>query len=211
MAVYRMDVDGFTLLRLALGGTFFCGLIFLAGAVVGYSLSTPPDEGVSTPEVPVVALAVEGEHCPEVPPVSVLLADAPDPAPAPAEPEVPIPSPEPVRVAESLTTQAWVDVPTTRELDPPPPASRNRRYAVQVGAFSVRGNADALAEDLRQRGYEPLVITARSRTGEWLEHVHLSVHPDEAVALAAADTFRSREQLAAVVVPALPPPSTATP
>ncbi len=79
------------------------------------------------------------------------------------------------------------------------------RYAVQVGAFGVRENAHALASDLRARGYEPLIVTARNRRGDWLEHVHLSIHADEASARAMAEDFARIERLNAVVVPALPP------
>jgi len=51
-----------------------------------------------------------------------------------------------------------------------------------------------------ERGYDPLIFTARARSGQWLEHVRLSVHPEERAALLAAGSFTLREQLPAVVV-----------
>jgi cell division septation protein DedD len=166
--------------------------VFFSGTLFGYTLSSGPDQGFEAGAEPVhlaqVAAAVpacvpEDRMAMEAeatvltsrarPPLTLPTVTVPEPAPAP--PEATASPAEPIKEG---------------------------RYAVQVGAFGVRANADALAEDLRARGYEPLIIAAQNRRGDWLEHVHLSVHADEAGARAVAEAFSRSEQLTAVVVPA---------
>jgi cell division septation protein DedD len=79
-------------------------------------------------------------------------------------------------------------------------AARSSRWLVQVGAFSSDENAHALASRLEQKGYDPLIVAARSRTGEWLQHVRLDFEADEAAVVARAREFEQREGLPVVVV-----------
>lgn len=83
---------------------------------------------------------------------------------------------------------AWVDA------EPAP------RWMIQVGAFSEDGNAQALASRLESKGYEPLIVAARSRSGAWLQHVRLDFAGDENTAVARAREFEQTEGLTVVVV-----------
>ena len=74
------------------------------------------------------------------------------------------------------------------------------RYAVQVGVFGVDTNADRMVDQLRRRGYDPLVTAVRNRSGQWMKRVSLSVYDSEDLARMAAETFTHREGLPAVVV-----------
>lgn len=81
-----------------------------------------------------------------------------------------------------------------------PEASAERRWTLQVGAFSVEYNAHALASDLRARGYDPLIVAARTRSGQWLQHVRLDVSGDERSAVAQAREFERLESMQVILV-----------
>jgi cell division septation protein DedD len=224
MPIYRLNLDRGTLLHLGVGTALLLLVVFFSGTLLGYTLSGGP-QGVSAPDEVAFQIAHAGDDpvCPEPAPLATAVQRAErsgaerSPLALSALPwgvwesesaaarartrEIegsndPAAHPSPPEVAEAVATP-----------EPPEPleAVPAGRYAVQVGAFGVRENAHALASDLRARGYEPLIITARNRRGDWLEHVHLSIHADEASARAMAEDFARMERLNAVVVPALPP------
>ena len=60
-----------------------------------------------------------------------------------------------------------------------------------MGAFSVRANALRLRDRLARKGYDPLIVRARNRSGRWLEHVRMPVTDDYADAVALARRLAS--------------------
>lgn len=209
MPIYRLNLDRATLLQLGAGTTIILFVAFFSGTLLGYSLSTgtPVAEDAGSDAVQLAQAVGPAPACaPEermaldldaILPTLNLPARAAWAPPAPAidleDRSVDIQLPEPSPAAPEVVRQA--------EVLPEPPTTSGG-FAVQVGAFGVRANADALAADLRARGYEPLIIAAQTRSGDWLEHVHLSIHADETAARAVAEAFVRSEQLTAVVVPA---------
>lgn len=88
--------------------------------------------------------------------------------------------------------------PPAREQDPPPPAtgagkadteSATGMWAVQIGSFSSKENADRLAAGLREKGYAAFLSQVRTGAGE-LHRVRIGPQKDrdsaEAVALRLA-------------------------
>lgn len=100
--------------------------------------------------------------------------------------------------ADDLETAEPSDATTSEWAEASPAGSS--RWLVQVGAFSSDENAHALASRLEQKGYEPLIVAARGRTGEWLQHVRIDFEADEASVVARAREFEEREGLPVVVV-----------
>jgi len=215
MAIYRIELSRTVGFQLLGGAMLLGGVLFAGGTMVGYSLASAGTGAAGEGEAPVIpdSAAEDPVTALAAPPVvSPEVVTAPEVVPTPEDrvawaPADPTPGPDRRPPPDPVEEVAWL---------PPPPAgapaaaplpreSRGQGYAVQVGAFRVKGNADALASTLRQRGYDPLVVRARTRSGQWLEHVHLSVHAGERVALEAAESFSARERLPAVVVPVLEP------
>ena len=201
---------------------------FVAGAVVGYGVRVDPERQTLVDGLPGAA-ATQGElscgpteeptrlvQSPEaVEALTESLRPESDAAPSPAEtpsatrtatqPVSPMPNQSTAQPTSQPTTQA-VTPPLTQPLTPPvvsptlDAAPATGRYAVQLGVFGVETNADRFATSLRGRGYDPLVVAARNRSGQWMKRVHLAVFDTEASALAAAESFNLREGLPAVVV-----------
>lgn len=109
----------------------------------------PSNEQTSEP-APVVAPETDDPIAPE--PEAAEIAETPVDAAIPAEPVTEQPT---IAVAASTVPQQIVIPSATRTTTPvvadtTPP----RRPYVQVGTFGVRSNADTLARNLRERGYE---------------------------------------------------------
>jgi cell division septation protein DedD len=195
-------LDRIGLIKLGGGVTALLVLGFVAGAVVGFgahldtvgAAASPLTE--STPAVSplteptrVVSTVATDERCVEdgvaaTDPVrtqSMALA-------------------VPVSSETSVSRTDATEAPAVSKRADEPAHARHPEYAVQVGVFGVDANAEALATKLRGRGYDPLVIAMRNRSGRWLKRVHLSVFENEASAVLAARAFRDREGLPAIVV-----------
>jgi cell division septation protein DedD len=201
MATYRLNLDRRTLLLLGTSGLVFCALIFASGGLVGLwmapsVLATKPLDA----DLSVVAHA----SSPTVGDLELCLAPAPETQSLVAATDwTRMGAMEPLGISLAEDSDS---APVTEEVSPPapvlpPPAPR---FAVQVGAFGIRENAEALAADLRRRGHDPLIVSVRSRTGDWLSHVHVSLHEDESSAQAAARRISEEARLSALVVAAPP-------
>jgi len=217
MAIYRLQLNRETLLKLVVSSALFCTLIFVSGGLVGVwmapaLLNSAPGgvpEGVSLQALSrdlaldLEALCPAGEGPGSAAAVtSAMTLDRPDAFDTPLAFEIPqaIEAFESPRELDSRPATENVPLPSPVQLAPP--SAPTPRYAVQIGAFGVRENAESLAQDLRRRGYDPLIVAVRSRSGDWLNHVHLSLHEDEASARAMARRFSEQETLSALVVPA---------
>lgn len=199
MPIYRLNLDRSTLLQLGAGSALLLLVVFFSGTLLGYTLSGAPPE-VDPEEVAArqIAYQLTEADCPVPDETAVAVQTHPRPLwPERASADFSLlPSGFSEDLEEASPEASWeAGEAMEARLDP------MSGYAVQVGAFGVRGNADALAADLRARGYEPLIVAAQNRHGDWLEHVHLSIHPDEASAQAVAENFARSERLTAVVVP----------
>jgi DedD protein len=178
--MFNFVFDKRSLTLLLAGLTVAGGLLFFAGLLVGVNLGLPGfrQEAAYLPR-PVPATPVKAQPCPEpnAPITPIVPADIkPEPAPVPVAPE-PAPAP-PVQVAE-MAEEPPAPLPQIAE----PPAPRavqaalrprgDRAFSVQVGAFRVKENSDAVVEELKSRGYEPWVETAGSlrivRVGRFVE------------------------------------------
>lgn len=185
------------------GGVLMTGtLCFFSGAATGFSLGTKATVAASDQAQAAVhetqAIQVStSSTCVEAEPVRLALAVREEPV---AEPQV----------AEQQVEQVQADALAAAELgvasaelgiavEPEVPAAE-RRWTMQVGAFSVEHNAHALASDLKARGYDPLIVAARTRSGQWLQHVRLDVSGDERSAVAQAREFERLESMQVILV-----------
>lgn len=134
---------------------------YLNQRCAGVDLSTPATTPVTSPPTmgPVVT----------TPPVTI--APAPAPAPAAAPPAAPVQSPPPVDSAK-VTTEVTAPPKVTETVKPPvkekvtPPvtsekttaaANSERVFSVQVAAYNVKSQADAMVAKLKKSGYEARV------------------------------------------------------
>jgi len=129
------------------------------------------------------------------PPREVLPSDAPvvTPAPTPegAAPEEPAAQVEaaPPKPEEAAASPA----PTPRE-----PAAVDSGWAVQLGSFASRDNAERLARELRQRGYRAFV--SRFDSGKSVRHrVRVGPEQDRSKAEALAQRLRRDGQQVSIV------------
>lgn len=184
----KVVLDRGGLLRLGGGVSLLLVLVFTAGTVVGFALgggtAGVPAGGISAP----AGLSVASTG-PILPP--------PRPAPE-VEPDPSGPRPSAGDAPGAEATEVVAEA-APRFVDRSDPAA-DAGYAVQVGVFGVEANAERLVAQLRSRGYDPLVTALRNRSGHWMQRVQLSTYPTERAASAAADTFRVREGMPAVVV-----------
>ena len=146
----------------------------------------PADSGVTLPPVapanPKPELAQPGEAAaPEVAaePATNPMGAAPVPAPAPASP--PVPRAESPRPAPSNQS------------------TQRGTFAVQLGTFADRGNADRLARDMTAKGFAASVTSATSN-GRELYRVRVGPVRDRAAAEALAAQLKRVGQ-SGVVVP----------
>lgn len=74
------------------------------------------------------------------------------------------------------------------------------RFAIQVGSFQNKEEADRLALKLSDRGYETYVVMANIvNKGDWYR-VRVGKYDDRPKALEAAEKFSSAEQISAIIV-----------
>jgi len=163
--MFNFVFDKRSLVMLLTGLAVAGGLLFFAGLLVGVNLGLPslrPEMAYPPRPMPVREAA---RPCPE-PVIPAEAKPKPVPEPVPEEPVQPTPAPAPLpQVAEEeppppppLQEQAPRTVPAALR-SPQPGAGA---FSVQVGAFRVKENSDALIEDLKSRGYEPYVVQTAS-------------------------------------------------
>ncbi len=78
-------------------------------------------------------------------------------------PNVPAPQRERTETARVSRAAKPADPPTTQDVAPPPTAG----FSVQVGAFSDKQAANALAESLRREGYSVYLSRGEGEAGTW--------------------------------------------
>jgi cell division protein FtsN len=185
-------------LRLA-GGVLMTGtLCFFSGAATGFSLGTKATVAASA-QTPVAVHETQAVQvsslstCVEDEPVRLALAVQEEPVDEVQRDE---PQIDELQVDEQPVAEVLADAVAVAE----PGASAERRWTMQVGAFSVEHNAHALASDLKARGYDPLIVAARTRSGQWLQHVRLDVSGDERSAVAKAREFERLESMQVILV-----------
>lgn len=181
-------------LALLLGGlTVAGGLLFFAGLLVGVNLGLPGlhDTVAYVPPPPrPLPVKQEAKPCPD-PVVPAQMKPVPKPAPLPAPPAPapvvePAPAPPP-QIARQEPEPRAVQA-ALRE-----PAGSGA-FSVQVGAFRVKENSDALIEELKGRGYETYVETAGT-----LHIVRVGRYADRGEAQKVASELHREKKLDAVV------------
>jgi DedD protein len=165
-------------------------LVVIVVMVVPVFLDGPPDEPeIVSERVPLPGQAQQGETrtvvlerdrkepVPTVsePPVTEA-RDAADPRP---EAKVETKASEPAAYAPEPVNSA--PEPTPREVADPEPSSETGMWAVQLGSFGNRQNAERLAADLRKQGYAAF-LSQLSTSGGSLHRVRIGPQKDRASA-----------------------------
>lgn len=123
--------------------------------------------------------------------------------PEPQSAGIPLPLPEPGGDGEVPAVSTPTPVPAVHSSvpQPPPPAAQGgARWAVQLGSFSAEDNADALAAQVRTRGFDAFVQRVDVSTGVMFRvRVGPTADREAATALAARVERATGER--AVVVP----------
>lgn len=141
--------------RLIILGLF--GIVLVGGAiVVNNYLLAPAPPPPAPPVRPVLASPP--------PPPAAAPAPAPTPAPAPAPQATPAPAPRP----QAAVPSPGLGTPPTSMAPPAPPkptmaAPAPGSFALQVGAFAVKTNAEKLQKRLEEKGYAVTVRQASPR------------------------------------------------
>ncbi len=84
----------------------------------------------------------------------------------------PVAEPPAETVTEEPAGEPAVDEPATRPAEPPRTASTTGMWAVQLGSFSNKENAEKLAADLRRQGYAAF-LSQLETTGGQLHRVRI--------------------------------------
>ena len=106
------------------------------------------------------------------------------PEPSPAEPEVAQLTPDPIQQQE-IAREQQDPAPQPRTEPAKPAASTTGMWAVQLGSFSSKENAEKLAADLRKQGYAAFLSQLQTSAGE-LHRVRIGPQKDRASAEAMA-------------------------
>ncbi|MEM8585311.1 MAG: septal ring lytic transglycosylase RlpA family protein [Bacteroidota bacterium] len=105
--------------------------------------------------------------------------------------------PAPVYYTTNPTTTGQL---TNRTVLPPTTASASSTYAVQIGAYSTRINADRMAESLRDRGFSDVRVLEGNSGSNVINRVVLGNYDSGSTAQLAADQLKAAHDLTAVVV-----------
>ncbi|MEM7278330.1 MAG: SPOR domain-containing protein [Pseudomonadota bacterium] len=146
----------------------------------------PPPEAVPAKELPARQLPAEETSKPE-----------PESKPEPAKPEARKPAVEPEEKPPAEIEKKPEPAPEAKKPAPPvespvatkPAASGGQLWAVQIGSFSAKENAERLAADLRKEGVAAF-LTTLDRSGKTLHRVR--VGPVESARGRAGRWYRSR-------------------
>ena len=166
-------------------------LVIFAVLVVPIFLDGPPADG----EIVTERVLLPGQEDQKTQTV-VLDRDRKDPVPAASAPVQAKPEPavrEPVREEPkpAVVQQQQEQAPETQEEKPPakpaptPAASTTGMWAVQLGSFSNKDNAEKLAADLRKQGYAAFLSQLSTDKGQ-LHRVRIGPQKDRASAEAMA-------------------------
>jgi DedD protein len=139
--------------------------------------------------VPVAAPAAEPERV-------AVAVNEPDPEPAAAEPRVEKSTAAVAKAEEEPVKEPPADKPTAAP--PPAPASESGLWAVQLGSFSNRDNAEKLAAGLRADGYAAFLSKLNTASGE-LHRVRIGPQKDRDAAEGVARTLASAGHTGQVV------------
>ncbi len=198
MSARRVVLDRTGLIQLGGGVALLLALGFATGAVVGFAArggAAAPVPAGARPAAVTVHQTSSAQPCvPAASAPAVSVADTLHPA---AAPSTTLRATAPGRTRGGAASPAAV---SERAAIARRSVQARHRYAVQVGVFAVPDNAHRLAHHLRARGYDPLVVAMRNRSGHWMRWVDLSVFRTRDQARVAAASFRAHERLPAVVV-----------
>jgi cell division septation protein DedD len=175
------------ILLLTFASTTASGLLFLGGAVTGYRAGALP--GAEAGPVAVVATRTAPPSCP-APEAAAIAASVADNAPPSDDVTASVSTTVDLAESEAVSQSEAVHL-----VDPVDP-----QFVVQIGAFSVPENARGLARRMERRGYDPVIVQARNRSGAWLDLVRLSFRGPARLAVVHAEEFTRAEGLPAIVV-----------
>jgi DedD protein len=168
-------------------------LVIFVVLVVPIFLDGPPEDGEIVSERVLLpgqkdqnnkTVVLERGRSEPIPVASEPKSDAEKPEQSPAEPEVTQPTPEPIPQQE-IAREEQDPAPQPRTEPAKPAASSTGMWAVQLGSFSNKENAEKLAADLRKQGYAAFLSQLQTSAGE-LHRVRIGPQKDRASAEAMA-------------------------
>ena len=168
-------------------------LVIFVVLVVPIFLDGPPEDGEIVSErilLPgqkdqdIKTVVLERGRSEPIPVASSTKDDSGKKEDVPVEPKVTQATPEPVPQQQSVREeQAPVSQPQTAVVKPT--ASTTGMWAVQLGSFSNKENAEKLAADLRKQGYAAFLSQLQTSSGQ-LHRVRIGPQKDRASAEAMA-------------------------
>jgi cell division protein FtsN len=198
---YDFSLDRKSTMVLSAGSVFLVLLVFFAGFLAGMSwrresslavnLRTPATVAAAPPPKPASPKASTGEPAAAVPA---------NPAPvAPAVPTGATPAAEAPPAASAATQAVAAQAASPAATSSvPAPEQNGVRLSVQVGSFLQKSNAEKLADQLKQSGYNPQIVLAGIGSKQWnVVRVGPYQDWDEAASIAAQ---LSRDQAAPAVI-----------
>lgn len=181
-------------------------LVIFVVLVVPIFLDGPPEDGEIVSErilLPgqkdqdIKTVVLERGRSEPIPAASSTKDDSGKKEDIPAEPKVTPATPEPVPQQQSVREeQAPVPQPKTAVVKPA--ASTTGMWAVQLGSFSNKENAEKLAADLRKQGYAAFLSQLQTSSGQ-LHRVRIGPQKDRASAEAMAARLLKVNQKGQVV------------
>ena len=168
-------------------------LVIFVVLVVPIFLDGPPEDGEIVSERVLLpgqkdqnnkTVVLERGRSEPIPVASEPESDTEKPEQSPAEPEVTQPTPEPIPQQE-IAREEQDPVPQPSTEPAKPAASSTGMWAVQLGSFSNKENAEKLAADLRKQGYAAFLSQLQTSAGE-LHRVRIGPQKDRASAEAMA-------------------------
>ena len=168
-------------------------LVIFVVLVVPIFLDGPPEDGEIVSERVLLpgqndqnnkTVVLERGRSEPIPVANEPEGDTEKPEESPAQPEVEQPTPEPIPQQEiAREDQDPGQQPRTEPAEPA--ASTTGMWAVQLGSFSNKENAEKLAADLRKQGYAAFLSQLQTSAGE-LHRVRIGPQKDRASAEAMA-------------------------
>jgi DedD protein len=168
-------------------------LVIFVVLVVPIFLDGPPEDGEIISERVLLpgqkdqnnkTVVLERGRSEPIPVASEPEGDTEKPEESPAQPEVKQPTPEPIPQQE-VAREEQDPASQPRSEPAKPTASTTGMWAVQLGSFSKKENAEKLAADLRKQGYAAFLSQLQSSAGE-LHRVRIGPQKDRASAEAMA-------------------------
>ena len=168
-------------------------LVVFVVLVVPIFLDGPPEDGEIVSERVLLpgqkdqdtkTVVLERGRSEPIPVANNTVDDTGKPEAVPVQPKVTQPAPEPVPQQEFERVEQY---PATQSQTTPakPAASTTGMWAVQLGSFSNKENAEKLAADLRKQGYAAFLSQLQTSSGQ-LHRVRIGPQKDRASAEAMA-------------------------